>query len=82
MACSASVVSAMGRVVVVDSGAATVVVVEVEFDGSVVVAAAASVVDVVSGAADDAVLGAGCDAHAPATRTMTIGITIRSFMSA
>jgi hypothetical protein len=70
----------MGRVVVVDSGAA-VEVVEAEPGGSVGVVVSESVVDVVAGVDDVTVLGVGSEVQATATSTTTSGITTRCFIS-
>lgn len=80
-ASSASAVSPIGSVVVVDSDA-TVVVVEAEPAGSVVVVVSglAGVEDGL-GVEDGTVLGAGSEVQAAATSSTTIGMTNRSLMS-
>jgi hypothetical protein len=74
------VVSAIGRVVVVDVSA-TVVVVGADPAGSVVVVVSRTAVDVVAGAEDGTVLGALSEVQAAATSTTTIGMANRSLMS-
>lgn len=73
-------VSAIGRVVVVDRDA-TVVLVGADPSGSVVVVVSRTAADVVVGAEDGTVLGALSEAQAPATSTTTIGMTDRSLTS-